>query len=162
MTATASLLALQEDIVLKMPWQQQLNDLINGPVVPRRIIWIWSNASNTGKTTTMKHMMKLKGLETVLAPNNWQIADILYAYMEHKVIHFNLPRHYTDNDTVYTVLESLSDGGVQFCSKYASMQKYVSAHIIVTTNQDPTKCKEMLPERVFAIEVPSLDSVPNP
>jgi hypothetical protein len=162
MATTARLLELQEPLVLKMPWQQELFEHIDGPIPKRRITWLWSDESETGKTSTMQYMQKFKGSDSVLSCNSWKLADILYAYDEHKIIWFNLPRHEVVNDTVWKVLEQLSDGGLQFCGKYASMQKYVKAHIIVTTNLPPAKAREMLPARIVEIHAPLLSTVPDP
>lgn len=142
------------DIVLR-PWQQEAEALLKDAPVKRRIIWIWSDSSSSGKTTFMQYI----GTKMDLLPGVWTLADLIYAYDGHDVIHFNIPRHEDVNETQWKVLETLSDQGKVFSKKYESTVKEVCAHIVVTSNQTPFKAKQKLPDRILEIHVPEQDGV---
>lgn len=123
-----------EEIVLR-PWQVGLMETLNGPWQRRKIYWIWSQASGTGKTTFSNYVfLRLKCLLT--QDFNW--SNLVYAVPTGlKVLWFNLPYDAVVNETVLTTLEKASDGGPVFSTKYESVQKVLCAHVVVTSNFEP-------------------------
>lgn len=126
------------------PWQHVFLQSVTKGFVGRQILWLWSQASGTGKTETMKHVAFTLGVDFYL-PGSWKKDDMLYAYNKHKVIHFNIPRDQELHDTHLSVLEALSDGGLQLSTKYFSKAKILSAVIVVTANIPPPRHR--LPKR---------------
>lgn len=137
---------VQPDITLR-DWQIELEAELLQPIERRKIIWIWSDASETGKTTFMEWMLlhpTYKGHAMKIV--NFKKDDILFAYQEHKLLNFNIPRAVGEMmDTMCNVLELMSDGGPVLSTKYESVNKYVKSHIVVCANIPPPLDK--LPKR---------------
>lgn len=137
------------DIVLR-PWQNRLLEYLERGFVKRQIIWIWSTASATGKSTTLDYIAARFGLDYVL-PGSFKFVDLIHAYDEHKCIVFNIPRDHRINETDIAVLEKVSDGGVHLSPKYDSGAKVIRAVIIVFANIPPPP--DALPRRVIEINI---------
>lgn len=140
------------------PWQERIISEIDSmsTVDRRKGIWIWSRASGTGKSTTIKYLMWKYGTENII-PGVFKWDDFLYAYNKQKVITFNIPRGYTLNDTHYAVLEKSTDGGVVLSGKYQSETKFIDAIVLVFANCKPPH--ERLPDRFIEI---CLDPIAGP
>lgn len=141
----------QVDIELR-DWQIEIMALLNGPVVHRRIIWIWSNDSNTGKTTFKEYV----STKLDLLPAGGKIADILHAYDKNQVIWFDFTRAERRGFTHYKELEELSNIGYKLSSKYGSQKKFVRAHIVVSSNHPPDETR--LPDRFKVYNVDPRDT----
>lgn len=133
------------------PWQQELFELLLGPVQTRRIFWIWSAHSGVGKTTTMRVYGDMYH-GTILIGNR-KMADLMHAYdvLTHRVIWFDLARSDPLDAEMTSILETLSNGGYVFSGKYESCQKRVKAHIVVTTNRPPPH--DRLPQRIVEYRI---------
>jgi len=144
--------AKRRKVELKKPeiqlenWQKEVLLMVKGEVIPRRIIWIWSLDSQMGKTTFKKYVQHEFKEEFLLGSMN--IRDTMYAYDAHRVIWFDIPRQQPLDADLTSQLETLSDGGIVNSSKYASQNKIVDAHIVVTTNRPPPEDK--LPNRIIS------------
>jgi len=125
---------VMEEIALR-PWQLEVMEKLNAPWERRKIYWIWSQASGTGKTTFSNYVfLRLKSLLTT--DFNW--SNLVYAVPNGlKVLWFNLPYDQPVNEAVLTTLEKASDGGPVFSTKYESQQKVLAAHVVVTSNCEP-------------------------
>lgn len=137
------------DIILK-PWQILLYDMFRQAPVHRRIFWIWSSESGTGKSTFMVWVHANMKTD-MLSVESFKYADILYAYEDHKVIYFDIPRC-QDRESVGlvdNVLEKLSNTSIKLSTKYESVQKFVCAHIVVTSNYAPPV--DRIPHRFFEV-----------
>lgn len=137
--------AFTVDIELR-PWQEEVLALLQGEPVHRRIIWIWSHASNTGKTTFKDYVSLM--IDTL--PACGKIEDILYAYDLEKIIWFDFTRAQNGFES-YHCLEMLSNIGFKLSTKYTSTKKFVNAHIVVTSNHAPDEGK--LPQRFTVINI---------
>lgn len=133
-------------------WQIGLLRHLRAPPQTRRIFWIWSRASATGKSTFVQYLARVEFRGRVLIPR-WSLRDLLYAYDRHWIIAFNMPRdaqeEFLQDRTYLTTLERISDGGIQMSDKYNSCQKFIDAHVIVTANVPPLY--EKLPKRIVEI-----------
>lgn len=139
-----------EEIQLR-PWQEDLIQALKGPVLPRRIFWIWSAHSGVGKTTTFRYLSNNRVLPILSLTGSSNINDILYAYNGQPVIWFDLSRNSVLDYKIFNVLESLSNCGPVFSPKYTSMTKHVSSHICVTSNFPPPL--QELPKRIEVMEL---------
>jgi len=133
-------------------WQKEVKELLSGPIVHRRIIWIWSDKSKTGKTLFMQHIASIYK-NKYLITDDLDKKNVLYAYNGHHIIHIALPRDVSIAQLNFLkgTIELLSDGGLHMSSKYEARNKLVSAHIVVTSNQPPDV--KSLPHRFLEYRV---------
>lgn len=135
-------------------WQAAMkNTLLKSDPQDRLIYWIWSDESNTGKSTFFAQYMAYYLKENLLSVDTLKFADIIHAYQDQKCIHLDIPRC-PEEDTqkfLYVVLEKLSNRGAHFSGKYDSQMKIVDAHVCITANIPPNPFK--LPERFIEIKV---------
>lgn len=137
------------DIILR-PWQEEILALLALPPVKRKIIWIWSEASSTGKSTFSDYVMaKYKTLK-----GSAEMKRTLYAYDKHEVIWFDWARQQPMDAWFISQIENLSNCSMHQSEMHHPVMKLVKAHIIVSSNRPPPKDK--LPGRC---EVWCLDPV---
>lgn len=134
------------DIILEN-WQTEVLHMLQGEIIPRRIIWIWSLESSMGKTTFKKYVQSEYPKDFLLG--SMSLKDTMYAYKSHKIIWFDIPRQQPLDAELTSQLETLSDGGIVNSQKYKTKNKQVMAHIVVTTNRPPPEDK--LPNRLINI-----------
>jgi len=131
------------------PWQNRLVTLLDEAVLKRRIIWVWSAASNLGKSTMKEYFYTRKKL---LVINATTLDNIMYAYDEHEIIWWDVARSTPLNASFSSILETLSDGGIVPSNKYECSNKYVKAHIVVSSNRAPIFTR--LPDRIVEVHIP--------
>lgn len=127
-------------------WQNEVLGLLREPVKSRRIIWIWSSESGTGKSTFFDYVCRQKDF-TVLPGSDYD--NTLYAYDGQGILWFDLTRSQSAEHIPYHALEKFSNSTFHLSKKYTSVRKYVSAHVVVTANVPPDETK--LPERCVII-----------
>lgn len=133
------LLKWQRTIVANLKAEQPLR---------RRIWWVWSRTSKTGKTTFMEWI--IRNLDGCVG--GWNLRDFLQVYRQslNRIICFNLPRHQEMDEKKLATLELLSDGGDLLATKYAGGQVPVHAHILVFANVGPPV---QLPDRIVEVHL---------
>jgi len=134
-------------------WQSEIYELLQGPPEHRRIFWIWSDESGTGKTTFRDWV----SLKMDVLPASGKLTDILYAYDNNDVIWFDFTRAQNGYES-YASLEELSNIGFKLSTKYTPLRKFVKAHIVVTSNHEPNE--ERLPQRFKVYHVPRHSNQP--
>lgn len=142
---------LSDPIDLKLyEWQEEIMKELNNKVVRRKILWIWSKESETGKSTFSDYVSSK--IYTYKIPN-FKWVDIIHNYYEnHKVIWINLPREKDELDeNLVNILEKLSDGGVVTSGKFEGIEKKLKAHIVVTSNSPPPNSR--IPKRIIEYEI---------
>jgi len=127
-------------------WQCNLMLMFAEPPVHRRIIWIWSQSSKTGKTTFKDYV----STKFDVLPCRGKFADILYAYDNNEIIWFDFTRAQCGYES-YDSLEELSNIGFKLSTKYTTIRKFVKAHVVVTSNHPPDETR--LPERFYVLNV---------
>lgn len=142
-----------EPIILR-DWQEELFESWRGIPLKRRIFWIWSAESATGKTTTVKHFFDLNPGVCLMGTRN--LSNLMHAYDEqmHRLIWFDLSRSDPLDAEISDVLEQLSNNAYVFAGKYESRMKRVSAHVVVTCNRPPIH--ERLPNRIVEYRLNAL------
>lgn len=121
-------------------WQAEILDILDAEPTPRRVIWIWSHASGTGKSTFYDFCCsKFNVLPCV------DYANTLYAYDGQAVLWFDLSRQNTHEKIPYDAIERFSNQTVHLSSKYTSCRKRVTGHVVVTANMPPDEVR--LPNR---------------
>lgn len=131
-------------IIVLRHWQEDVWSHLSGQVTPRRIFWIWSESSGTGKSTFYQWV----SAKMNVLPGAATLRDTLYAYSKHQVIWFDLARSDPLDAEMSKQLEILSSGGWQLSTKYESIRKWIQAHIVVTCNRPPIR--ERLPKRIYS------------
>lgn len=132
------------------PWQQEVLQILEGPVIHRKIYWIWSYNPEAGKTTFSHYVAAHFGLDVFLK-GTFEFKELLYLYQKHKIIWFNIPRETPVDARLSSILEDLSDGGIHNSTKYEPVVKYIKAHIVVTCNRPPPNNR--LPNRCVEFNV---------
>lgn len=130
-------------------WEEEMVELImTEEPVHRRIIWLWSYASGTGKTTFMEW---LSGRTTVLPiDTTTKQADLYYAYDRHRVIWMDSTRA-SNTAPNYQLLEQISNTGQKLSTKFHSCIKYFCCHVVVTSNFAPDET--LIPNRCRIINI---------
>lgn len=137
-------------------WQIDMMQIFNAPPKHRQIIWIWSKASETGKTIFKQYCQQFFH---VLDINNFVFKDIIHVYNDEPIIWINLPRGDILDLTKINVLEKLSDGGYCQSTKYQGSRKYINSHIVITSNSEPPY--DLLPKRILGVCVDKPDVLPD-
>lgn len=132
------------DIELR-DWQTQVLDMLDEEPVKRRVIWIWSAESGTGKTTFFDFC---SARFNVLPATDF--TNTLYAYDGQRVIWFDLTRAQSADYSPYHAIEKFSNCTFHLSTKYTSTRKYVNAHVVVTSNSPPDEMR--LPNRCVEIK----------
>jgi len=134
------------------PWQEEIIKLLQGEPEHRRIIWIWSNASNTGKSTFYTYCSTI----FKVLPATGKYADVLYAYDDHDIIWLDFTRSQQGYES-YQLLESMSNHGYLLSTKFQCETKFVKTHVVVTSNHAPDESK--LPNRFVIYNIDPIEDV---
>nr|QKV51177.1 putative replication associated protein [Crucivirus sp.] len=114
-------------------WQANLlNELLQKPH-DRKIIWIWEQIGNVGKT----HMaMYLTAIHKAAYLQNGKSADIAHAYNGQKIVVFDFTR--TVEEVInYGTIEAIKNG-IIFSPKYNSQTKvFAKPHVVIFANFPP-------------------------
>lgn len=118
-----------ENVNLRL-WQQELSDILEGPVNPRAIYWYWEETGNVGKSFMASYIQRNLG-GTVLS--NGKTADIAHVLDQPKIVCFDLARDSVDHLN-FSVMEDIKNGRI-FSPKYQSICKaFDSPHLVVFAN----------------------------
>lgn len=123
--------------------QKHILDLLDGDLVDRRIIWIWSDLSHTGKSTFFKYAKATRDV----AIGRPSLRNTLMAYRGQKILWFNIEREVPLDSELISTLEAVSDADVLLSEKFDVCEKLVEAHIVVTTNRPPPHHR--IPDRIL-------------
>ncbi|ESU40852.1 DNA-dependent RNA polymerase beta' subunit/160 kD subunit [Giardia duodenalis] len=124
------------------PWQVEIIDILRTSPERRRIFWIWSAASGTGKTTFLEYLSLNNEFKEQTLSCPLALKELLFLFEpgKHRILYLNLPRDYQEEklkDSYLPLLERLSDGGMMTSTKYEPRSKFMRCHIIVTANNPP-------------------------
>ena len=136
------------------PWQAELMEVLNGPVDPRAVWWIWEPSGNIGKTTFMKHVTSAKPDLRTMALSG-KATDMMNGIVEYNketgkfpnVIFVPLPRSFHAEWLSYAGLEAIKDMYF-FSGKYASgMVCGPPPHMMIFANWPPPSSDEFSADR---------------
>lgn len=117
------------------PWQSKLVDELKYPPNDRKIIWIWENQGNIGKSWLSCYLVAKHG---AIRFENAATKDIAHAYNGEGIVVFDFSRT-TEERLNYQILESIKNK-VLFSPKYNSCSKYFkSPHVICLANWPPNR-----------------------
>lgn len=119
-----------------MPWMDDIFKIIEEGWKKRKIIWIWSKESETLKSTLLDWLVHKYGSLGCIKGNCWDMREILYNLDEHKTVLFDIPRTQYITKTMTTLLEDLSNGGLELSTKYKGRPVIPKVIPVVTANKD--------------------------
>lgn len=135
--------------IILRKWQKDVIELLDGEPKERRIIWIWSALSGTGKTTFANYC---SAKYDVLPGADW--TNTIYLYNCQRIVWFDRTRGESTNDRsieqFYVDMERWSNHSIQSSTKYVPCKKYVRTHVVVTANTRPDE--QRLPDRFLVVE----------
>lgn len=121
-------------------WQEELNEYLNRPPVPREIVFVVDTRGNQGKSWFARFYSQTHDKVQILLPG--KKADMAYALDQtSRVIFFDAPRSKQGEFIQYDFLEDIKNGYV-FSTKYESRFKQLQeCHVIVMMNEQPDGTK---------------------
>jgi len=116
-------------------WQKTLLDLLDLPydqIDKRKVIWLFDEIGNTGKSWIAKYIKITKGCYIITGGKQ---ADILYGYNNQPVVIYDLARTYSDNlNHIYTTIENFKNG-MFLNTKFESRERiFKIPYVIVMAN----------------------------
>lgn len=129
------------------PWEEAVLDLLNGPVRKRRIIWIWSKKSGTGKSAFQEYVSREKSVYLGSDEHH----KTMNSYDGEEVIWFDWARAQPHDAKFLAQIERLSNRTKQPIGMYGRANKLVVAHIVVTSNRPPPHIH--IPERIVEFHI---------
>lgn len=138
-----------EPAIVLRKWQKKVLEMLAEPVQKRRIIWIWSEASGTGKTTFFDYCSTKF---SILPGADW--TNTMFVYDGQSVLWYDRTRAQSGDhrnvDLFYSDLERASNATLHTSTKYVGCRKYISCHVVVTANSTPDDFR--LPGRFVVVE----------
>lgn len=121
------------------PWQQQLKELLEQEPEDRKIIWIYENVGNVGKSAFSKYAVIKMDALYITEGKKSDIINIVYNYTKEKeldILILDVPRE-NGNKISYKSLEEIKNGLI--CNtKYETGNMVINApHIVVFANEAP-------------------------
>lgn len=115
-------------------WQQIILDKLKEPADDRKIIWVYDNKGNAGKSRLARHLLA----EYNAISLSGKVADMVYAYNNEPIVIFDVSRTQADNmQHLYDMAERLKNGAL-FNTKYESRMKlFKPPHVIFFSNSLP-------------------------
>ncbi len=123
------------------PWQQDVIDIINGPVHPRRVYWFWEPEGDSGKS----YLMKWLALNYTCIIGGGKQADVFHQVAVHfetnvqtgpTLVLLDIPRS-SQKFCNYGAIEALKNGSVN-SGKYVGGQfQFLKPHVVVLANEEP-------------------------
>lgn len=141
-------------IVPRFSWQQRVLDVIDGPVDPRTIYWVFDAFGNHGKTYLATYLTDSKD---AFYSNGGKATDITYAYTGQPICIFDYVRDSAEYVN-YGVIEQLKNG-ILFSPKYESgLKRFPVPHVFVFANFRPAADKFSV-DRLVTFELNSIGQI---
>lgn len=140
-------------------WQQVLFKILQAPPEYRRIIWVWSNASGTGKSRTKEHIKWM--FDRVCSLSYATNRDNSHLFQpDCQVMVMDLCRQNPIDMEVTSFLEDVSNGEVRSTKYQGQVKEFDPIHIVVFSNKPAPVDK--LPHRLLEFTVdPGAVVLPN-
>lgn len=123
------------------PWQQELHEeLTEGKVDDRKIIWYWDPKGGGGKTFFAKYMGMYRGAFVTEKANAYHVATQVQGMMQKGgvilCVIFNFTRQ-SESLKIYQALESLKDGMITAEKYRGETLMFTVPHVVVFANYLP-------------------------
>lgn len=127
-----------KDVVWR-PFQQEILDLINGPVNPRAINWFWESTGNIGKSYLCKYLCMKYDIVMCVGSRDNILNQVLELYKQKKypkIVIMDIPRSSLGLIS-YQAIEMVK-GGCIYSGKYeGGIAIYPRPHVICLSNEKP-------------------------
>lgn len=134
-------------------WQEEVLKITNEPHETRKIIWIWSEGVNTGKSTFSQFLLSTYPGAIIGDPTN--IANTMLMIAEDQpwtpLVLFDMAKETPLDAHFYSQIETMSNIGVKLSGKYVSINKYFAGHVVVFSNRPPNH--ERLQQRFIEFNI---------
>lgn len=132
--------AYYTDVVWR-PWQQQVIDIVEGPIDPRRVYWFWEPEGNSGKSFLMRYLY----LQYECIVGGGKQADVFHQVAKRfengaskppTLILLDIPRS-SQKYCSYAAIEALKNGFVNSGKYEGDVCVFLEPHVLVFANQEP-------------------------
>lgn len=137
--------------VLLRPWQQDLMNILQGPVNKRHIYWYWETTGDVGKSFMADYLARN---HKALKLGNAKSADVAYMFQPTSIVVFDFPKSQKLDEVNYRVMEDIKNGSIM-STKYMSCVKYFDVpHVVVFAN-GPCPEGKFSRDRIQEVQIPS-------
>lgn len=145
-----------KQIILR-DWQIELFERIKLPADDRKVIWVYNESGNVGKSVFCKYCVM--NLKSVCFVDGVKKADIINGIFEYQgdlgddtVVLFDIPRN-CGSKICYSAIESIKNGLI-YNTKYETGSKiFNSPHIVIFSNEKPILDKTLSVDRWEIYEI---------
>lgn len=139
---------VETPFIVLYEWQAKVEAILETPPEKRKIIWIWSKESGTGKSTFFEYCCS----KYKVALGHPEKKRTLYAYEQtENIIWFDLAREVPLDAPLISQLEELSNQSLLMSEMYNPCIKKINSHIVVSSNRPPPH--DRLPNRIVEISI---------
>jgi len=119
------------------PWQSEIRMLINGEPDDRRVVWVYSEEGNVGKTSFANRLRWDNPTKTCVCTTTCY-ADVARLYNYESLVIFDLARSLEHQEKLnYSTFEALKDGRMT-STKYEPITKWFDVpHVLIFANFAP-------------------------
>lgn len=134
----------QDEIILKN-WQEEVIKLISQRPDSRKIIWLYENEGNSGKSWLCKHLLTHYNDVLVVSGKNSDVCNLTSNFIEQndkapKLIILDIPRT-NFNGISYQAIESLKNGLINNTKYECKLHCFKPPHVLVFCNETPQMFK---------------------
>lgn len=122
------------------PWQQELSDLLDGPIDSRRLHWYYDPYGGAGKSTFAKYMYFHKKIITLTFGTADNLLNLVYKMQGLRTYMFDLSRtkgKKSSMSDIYQALESVKNGYFANTKYETGLACFERPHVIVFSNYPP-------------------------
>lgn len=124
-----------------LPWQQEIMDIVNDDPDDRRIVWIYNEVGNAGKSKLQKWLAFRHGARRVPLGTATQIKTAVADGTAKSLYMVNLPRVTGSQESqrdLFSALEEIKDGWVESCMYGKEHQLFMKPpHLLIFSNDVP-------------------------
>lgn len=140
-------------------WQQDLINLLEGPVNQRAIVWIYDKTGGAGKSVMTRHIAdRMNGICLTQAPGQRDTAQILSRYqpLNRRTIVFDFARQ-TQDKQFYEPMEHIKNGMMTSTKYEGCSLRWIPGHLVVMANFEPQR--GMWSEDRYCVYVPEVEGL---
>lgn len=144
------------------PWQQNIIDILEGPVNDRQIIWILDPKGGSGKSVLARYIEDyMNGIMLTQMGGAKDTATILQGAkpLSDRPIVIDLPRQ-AEMKEIYSPIEMIKNGRMTVVKYTGGMLRWRPGHVVVMANFPPNMTA-WSPDRYRIIELKGTESVPG-
>jgi len=137
------------------PWQQQIVNLVDGPVQKRKVHWFWENRGGVGKSDFTKHLCMTKEGCLMVTGKSTDVKYLIAKYLEDNdlnILIIDIPRISEGHFSV-TAVEEILNGHIVSGKFESCAVMFNPPHVIVFANYPPPNPEFMSADRWEIFEI---------